>query len=150
MFSQDTQEIHSKLTSIAVSSLTEDAIAPALVAPMALDKARAVANPLPVPSCSTDTKQGNPLPFSYNERTEEPIILQPLNISCINIEAQIPGCNHNDILRRFEFEELVKDVVATGNNDGGICFQRRRYLAVVNARLDLIRDKKEQHYTNGS
>lgn len=65
-----------KLTSIAVSSLTEDAMAPALVAPMALDKARAVANPLPVPSCSTDTKQGNPLPFSYNERTEEPIILQ--------------------------------------------------------------------------
>lgn len=61
--------------SIAVSSLAEEAIAPALVAPIARDIASAIGKPWPVPSSSTDTKQGKPRPFSYKDRTDEPIIL---------------------------------------------------------------------------
>lgn len=60
---------------MAVSSRADDAIAPALVAPIARDSANATIKPLPVPSCSTETKHGNPLPFSYKERTDDPIIL---------------------------------------------------------------------------
>lgn len=61
--------------SIAVSSRAEDAMAPALVAPIARDNASAVANAFPLPSCSADTKQGKPFPFWYKLRTDEPIIL---------------------------------------------------------------------------
>lgn len=61
--------------SMAVSSYTEDAIAPAFVAPMPRDNASAVARPLPVPSFSTETKQGKPFCLTYKLRTDEPIIL---------------------------------------------------------------------------
>lgn len=49
--------------SIAVSSLADDAIAPAFVAPMHLESANAVTNAWPLPSCSAETKQGKPFPF---------------------------------------------------------------------------------------
>lgn len=47
-------------THIAVSSLAEDSMAPALVAPIALEIAKAISKALPAPSCSTETKQGKP------------------------------------------------------------------------------------------
>lgn len=61
--------------SMIVSSRAEDAIAPALVAPIALQMASATWSPFPEPSCSTETKHGKPFPFSYKERTDDPIIL---------------------------------------------------------------------------
>ena len=47
----------------AVSSRTEEATAPALVAPIAQERASAVDKPVPDPSCSTEMKQGKPFPF---------------------------------------------------------------------------------------
>lgn len=61
--------------SIAVSSRADDAIAPAFVAPMARESAIARSRALPVPSCSDETKQGKPLPFTYRLRTDDPIML---------------------------------------------------------------------------
>lgn len=49
--------------SMAVSSRAEEAMAPALVAPIARESARAIRRADPVPSCSAETKQGNPFPF---------------------------------------------------------------------------------------
>lgn len=107
--------------------------------------------PLLVPSCSTETKQGKPLPFSYKERTEEPIILRVIlsDIDCQNINHK-PRSYHYDVLLRLEMKKLVKYVIATSNNNSRVVFQVWGKLAIEYARLNLVGYKEENDSrTNG-
>lgn len=138
--------------SIAVSSLTDDSIAPVFVAPIARDIANASSKAFPAPFCSTETKQGKPCPFTYKDRTEEPIILQNIfeHHLFVVISLDLPRSDHDDIACRRNFQKLIKHIIATSDNNCRAFLQLRRKLLVECSWLRLIGNKKEKNFVAGS
>lgn len=134
--------------SMAVSSRTDDAIAPAFVAPIARESATAMSSPLPVPSCSTDTKHGKPWPFTYNVRTDAPIILKwKMYLGGLLQDLLcLPRSNHDNILSRLEVQQFEEYVVSTGNHNRCSIFQMRSKLLIEDTGLNLVRYQDKNHW----
>ena len=117
--------------SMAVSSRTDEAMAPCFVAPMARESARAISKPLPVPFCSTETKHGKPRPFSWRERTEEPIILRVCHqlkgsmTQRNSMFMNLPWGDHHDILPKLELQQVEENIVSRSNDDCGVALHLR-------------------------